>query len=178
MLRASNFLMIVAFIIAIIGLITNETVLFFVSFALLVLSGFCYIIHRLLPPIAYTSPFGDDDEDEGENEELEGGDDDEDNGNATEPVPAKNRELKKADQPANPYAAFVDVPWDRYTEMRERQMVQIKELPNQDTPQFMAGGRSLTPAELRDEIYIQTTLGKNYVQMMVKEEMAEEAEAV
>ena len=69
----------------------------------------------------------------------------------------------------NPWAQCVNVDYEKYLAMRDKCVADLRVLPNQDTPQKMRFGSSWTPRNLAQEITDQTTTGKRYVEMMVRE---------
>ena len=70
----------------------------------------------------------------------------------------------------NPWAKCVGVDYDKYLAMRDKCIADLRELPDQDTPQIMGFGGSWSPKHLAQQITDQTTVGKKYVEMMVKSE--------
>ncbi len=69
-----------------------------------------------------------------------------------------------------PWDAGLKIPYTQYLAERTRLINDLRSMSNQYTPQIMAFGKTLTPKEMSEEILQQTTLGKNFVEMMVKEE--------
>ncbi len=85
--------------------------------------------------------------------------------------PATNPQTEQASSvdENSPWAVGLRVPYSKYLAMRQTLLNDLKEFPNQDTPQFMGMGKSLSPKEMRDQVEAQTSVGKEFIQMHVEE---------